>query len=219
MFRSIMKCVVVSAALGLAACSPGGATSDKRELAQEIGPNTYRNGDAGLTITAPEGWHIADNALTQKIKDIGREVTTSNMSAKERAAVTASMAKTATLFTFFKHTPGPDVQDNPAIMGVMENIGLQPGIKSGKDYFAQARKLLEQSSVPIKISDSYSTHRIGGQQFDRMDVKLGEPGLEVSQRYFAARHNNSVVLFVQTWKSSEDLATLDKVLASVKLDW
>jgi hypothetical protein len=36
---------------------------------------------------------------------------------------------------------------------------------------------------------------------------------------YAARHGNQVVAIIQSYKTDEELAALDKVLDSIKLDW
>jgi hypothetical protein len=220
MLKTVLTYLAVSVALGAAACSPKPAAEGaKPELAEKVSPNTYRNGAVGLTVTAPEGWYVADSAFTEKLMDVGKQVSTSSMDAREKAQVDASLARSANIFTFFQHPPGPAMEANAGIMALTENIGAMPGITKGRDYFFHARKVLQQAGVPTKIAEGYSSRKIGGQEFDRMDVLMGAPEIAVSQRYFAARHNDYVMVIIQSYKSDEELAALDKVLDSIKLDW
>ena len=219
MLKTGLTYLAVSVALAAAACSPKTAEGAKAEIAEQVSPNTYRNTSVGLTVTAPDGWYVADSAFTEKLMDTGKQVSTSGMDAREKAQVDASLSRSANIFTFFQHAPDKAVEANPGVMGLTENIGLMPSIKRGRDYFAQARVMLENSGVPSRISADYSTRKIGGQQFDRMDVLMGPPEIAVSQRYFAARHDNYVLVIIQSYKTDEELAVLDKVLDSIKLNW
>jgi len=60
---------------------------------------------------------------------------------------------------------------------------------------------------------------IDGHSFERMDLEMGAAGASVTQRYFAARHGVEMVAFIQSYRTEEELALLDKVLDSIKLDW
>lgn len=211
----------------LAACGPDGtspaetakAGSEKPGAATAIGKDTYQNKMLGLTITAPEGWYVAPSDMMEKMMAAGTDLTTSNMDAVTKAAVQGSVQRTASIFTFAAHEPGSTVDYTAAIMGVTEDISIMPGIKRGSDYFFHARKMMEQSAVPTQIAPDYSTRRIGGQEFDRMDVEMGDPGMTVTQRYFAARHGDLIFAIIQSYRTPEELAVLDKVLDSIKLDW
>ena len=221
--------IVVAMAGALAACGPGGSapSSDsstsvaaaKPDTATEIGPNTYRNKALGLTVTAPEGWYVAPSDVMEKMMAVGSDLTTSNMGQGAKAAVQSAMQRTASIFTFMEHPPGSPVPYMTGVMGMTEDVGMLPGIKRGSDYFFHARQLMEQSAVPTKVGDGYATRMIGGRQFDRMDVEMGDPDRMVKQRYFATRHGDVIFALIQSYRTNEDLAALDKVLDSIKLDW
>jgi hypothetical protein len=225
--RVTIKFAIAAAMAGaLAACGPTGsapeaakAGADKPGAATEIGDNTYQNKALGLTVTAPEGWYVAPSDVMEKLMTAGTELTTTNMNKTTKAAVQNSMQRTASIFTFTEQPPGAAVEYIAAVMGVTEDISMMPGIQRGSDYFFHARKVFEQSAVPTTIADDYKTRRIGGQEFDRMDVEMGPPGATVKQRYFAARHGGMVFALIQSYRTDEELATLDKVLDSIKLDW
>ena len=226
MKQTVKFAAMIALAGALAACGPSGTTpaaaksaAEKPGAATEIAKDTYQNKMLGLTITAPEGWYVAPSDMMEKMMSAGRELTTSNMDAGTKAAVQGSVQRTASIFTFAEHEPGSMVEYTVAVMGVTEDISIMPGIKRGSDYFFHARKMMEQSAVPTKIAPDYSTRRIGGQEFDRMDVEMGDPGMTVTQRYFAARHGDLIFAIIQSYRTPEELAVLDKVLDSIKLDW
>jgi hypothetical protein len=225
MRQPILKHLVALAALaGAAACGPlaptdGASAGGKSDLAAKVSPNTYRAEVIGLTVTAPDGWYVADSEVTKKLMDVGKEVSTSGMDARSKAAMSASLARTASIFTFFQHPPGAAVDSNAGVTALTENVAIAPGIKTGQDYFFHARQLMGQSGMPTKVAEGYKARQIGGQRFDRMDVEAETPNGAVLQRYFAARHREVVLVIIQSYKTEAELATLDKVLDSIKLDW
>jgi hypothetical protein len=194
-------------------------SSVQTTTSEAISKNTYSIAKYGLTVAAPDGWYVADSELMTKLMDSGTDVATSTMDARTKAAIDGSVARTTTLFTFMEAPPGSPREYIPAVMGVAEQVDMLPGISRGSDYFFHARKIFEQSAVPMAISDTYSERMIDGHSFDRMDLEMGPPGAGVTQRYFAARHGAEVVAIIQSYRTEEELAVLDKVLDSIKLDW
>lgn len=230
MSRTLASAVALLA-VTLAGCGPSSSpdtkpvadssasSSQTARAPEEVGKNTYRIAAYGITVTAPEGWYVADSDLMNKIMDVGLDVTKSNMDAGSKAMIDSAMQRGGPLFTFTEFPPGAPRDANAMIMGVSEDVSSGPGIVRGTDYFFHTRRLLAQSPVPTTISDTYSEKLIDGELFDRMDLMIGPPGQEISQRMFAARHGDHMVLFALTYKTDEQLATLDEALNSIKLDW
>ena len=217
MIRSAMMALALGAAMaGAAACSPGGATE---VAAEKVSENTYVTKQFGMTAAAPEGWYVMDSEVTEKLMDLGKEITTADFDSRTKAAMESSMNRTTNIFGFLKYAPGAPRDDGAAIMALAEDVSIAPGIERGSDYFFHMRKLLEQPGSNTQINGDYTTVDIGGHSFDRMDVTMTTMGVPVQQRYFAARHGKHVIAFIQSYVTDEDLATLDGVLKSVKLDW
>jgi hypothetical protein len=188
-------------------------------LAQKLDENTYVNAQFALTVTAPEGWFVADSELTQGVMDAGKDLMTADTDARTKAMIEASLKRSRNIFAFMQHPPGAPVDSNASIMAVAENASFTPGIKTGRDYFFHMKKLMEQTSAAAEVVGEYKSRKIGGQSFDRMDLKMTVMGQPVLQRVYAARHDEWVVILIQAYQTDEQLAELDKVLDSVKLDW
>jgi hypothetical protein len=230
MIRSVLLCLAVSVALGAAACSPG-ATADKDaveatgkagmkvDLAERVSSNTYRNTAFGITVTAPDGWYVPDNEMTRKIMEAGADIVTADQKGAAKAAMDASVARTVSIFSFLKHEPGSPQSDDAGIAAVAEDVSIVPSVTRGRDYFFHAKNALKATSVVFEETAPYSTRKIGGQDFDRMDLKLTVMGNTAMQRYFAAKRGKHMILFIQSYTNEADLPVLDKVLDSIKLDW
>lgn len=224
MVKSILTCAVLCAAMLATGCNrdasaDGGVEKVTGSVAEKVSENTYANKQFGLTVTAPDGWFVADSELTEKVMDAGKEIITSDQDARTKAMMDASLKRARTLFAFLEHPPGAPVDSNASIMGVAENVSFTPGIKTGQDYFFHMRRLLKQTNAPSEVIGDYKTRKIGGQMFDRMDMKQTVMGQELLQRVYAARHDDWIVVIVQSYRTDEQVAALDNVLDGMKLDW
>lgn len=193
---------------------------DQTPLTEKIGENTYRIDLLGITVDAPAGWYVVDSELMSKLMDEGAKVSGANLDAGTKAAVDGSMARTATLFTFLEVPPGTPREYIPAIFGIAEDVSIMPGVTSGRDYFFHAKKIMAQSTIQMITSDVIGGRMIGGHSFDRMDVQVSAPGgMTVNQRFYATRRDDHVISIIQSYVTDEELAQLDAVLDSIKLDW
>jgi hypothetical protein len=222
MFKSILTCTVLCAAMLAAGCNrdatAGGVEEAAGGLAEKVSENAYRNAAFGLTVTAPDSWSVMDNQQTKRLMDVGTDVATAGND-RLKAVAEASKQGTTNIFTFFKHPLGTPVEFNPSVMGVAENLMLAPGVKTGRDYFFHARKLMEQSSMPVEFVGDYTTAKIGGQAFDRMNVRMDVNGVSVNQSYYAARHDNFVVVIIQSYQTDAEREETMAVVDTIKLDW
>ena len=215
MIKSILTCAALCAAMLATGCNRDAGASG---VAEKVSENTYRNAAFGLTVTAPDTWFVMDNQQTEKLMEAGTDMATAGND-KLKAIADASKQATSNIFTFFKHPVGTPVEFNPSVIGVAENLMMAPGVKTGRDYFFHARKLMEQSSVPIEILGDYTTTKIGGQAFDRMDVRMNANGVSVNQSYYAARHDNFVVVIIQSYQNDAERKETMSVIETIRLDW
>ena len=224
--------IIATLAGALTACGPndGTPTNVPAQAAAEVGAkvpgvamqtgaNTYQNTEIGLTITAPEGWYVADSATMRSVMKRGAEALTSNMSAADKAGAEVSVNRTGTIFSFSNVPPGAPGGSSAQLMGLTEDVRLTPGIRRGSDYLVHVRKSMMTSAMQPKFEDGYVTRKIDGQDFDRMDVSAESGGRHFMQRYLAAPHAGMVFTIIQTYEDEQGLAALDKVLDGIKLDW
>jgi hypothetical protein len=210
------------ALLAVAGCDVGGIVKGSGKGSAEgvkaAGKNDYFNKAFGLTVTAPEGWFVADNDQTKKLMDSGVDLAAVGND-KLKAIAQASQGNALNIFAFFAHPPGAPVPTNPSVLGVAEDVSAAPGVTNGKDYFFHVRAMMAQSTMAPTFEDGYKTRTIGGQAFDEMDGHMDLNGISVKQSYFAAKHGNNVVSIVQSWVSDDEHKATNTVIDSIKLDW
>jgi hypothetical protein len=231
MLKSILTCAILFAAVLATACNRDASAVDEAKngsssgpkaaesVTEKVGDNIYANQQFGLTVSAPEGWFVANAEITQNAMDAGVDIMAAEQDARTKAMMGAALKRTRNLFTFTEHPPGAPVDSSASIMAIAENVAFMPGIKNGQDYFFHTKKLFEQINAPVEIVGGYTARKIGGQMFDRMDLKMTIMGQSIQQRMYAARHGEWIVGIVSAYQTDQQLAELDKILDSIKLDW
>lgn len=225
MLQSTLRCITTCVAVVVAAsCGPVSSgtvvepASGGGDLAQKVSENTYVNKTFGLTATAPDGWFVADNALNEKLMDVGLDIATAGND-QMKAIADVARKSSSNIFTFSKNPPGAPVEFNPVVMAFAENVSSAPGIRTGKDYFFHVKRALEQSAIDTEVVDGFRTRKIGGQDFDQMDMRMTMNGIAIEQSLYAARHGDHVVSITQAYHNDADRSETAAVIDSIKLDW
>lgn len=231
MLRSMLLALSFGAAsLALSACgeSTSGPSAGTENLAtktpEAANPNTYVAAKYGITATAPDGWFVMDSDVTKKLMDVGRDTATANVSAEEKAAFDASMARSENIFGFLESDPNTSAEGGAGILALAEDVSSAPEVTNGRDYFAHLRAAFEQTGANATIDPNYTTVQIDGHTFDRMNMVMHGAGpdgapIQITQRYLAAKRDNSMIVIIQSYMSDSDIPALDGVVNSMKLDW
>ena len=180
--------------------------------------NQYINSFFDVKMTVPAGWIIQTKEQMDNLSKVGKELVTGDNS-KMKAALKASEINTANLLSVFQYEVGSAVDYNPSLMLIAENIKHAPGIKTGKDYLFQTRKLLEQSQLKYDRLDTESTKEvINGMEFYKMNAEINYMGLTIKQIYYTTILNgfsfNVILSFINDQQKSE----LAEALNSMKFN-
>lgn len=218
-FEDIRLIITIILAILVFGCGETGETrAISPEGATESAPNEFKSRFLDLTVTKPADWYALTTTEQAALQEVGTDLLVSDNADLKRLAK-ASAKKTITLFNFFMHEPGSPVAINPAVMGLTENVSALPGIKSGADYFFFAKKLMTQSGLEYSFADSYKQRTIGGVVFDEMDVTIAFNGAEIHQAYYAARHGDYVVVFIESYGAPEYRDETSSVIDTIGFDW
>jgi len=210
---------VALAAVSVLLCATGCDGYSGLGFANETAKNTYHNDLYRLTVVAPDGWYVMNAAETRAMQDVGAKTAAGKDQELKAALAAKNAGADGAIFSFFRSQPGTVSAFNPSVAAAAESLALAPGVKTGRDYFDQMKELMMQSAVVFDIQDGYGTRTIGGQSFDRMDLKITVNGITARQSYYAALYRNSAITIIQSYDTDKDKAETDKVIDSVKLDW
>jgi hypothetical protein len=216
MLRSAVKLALVCVALlAAASCDRGEGSAG---LAKPAGESADHSDTFGLIVSPPPGWYVMNYDQTKKMMDVGVDIVTAGNDQMKALAEPAKKS-ISNIFAFFKSPPGAPVEFNPAVMAVAENVSLAPGIRTGRDYFFHAKRTLEQSAINTEIVNDSTMRKIGGQEFDQMDIWMTMNGVTLEQSLYAARHGDDIILITQLYHNDAEREETSAIIDSIKLDW
>jgi hypothetical protein len=178
--------------------------------------SVYQNDYLGLAVTLPKDWSVQDQESKQRLTAAGSAALAGD-DKHLQATLKAGELKIVNLFMVFKFPLGTPGSFNPAIIGMAERVRRQPGIKSGKDYLFQARKTFESGQLQVSFPKEIYTARLGGVDFDVMDMEMVIRGVTVKETQYAAIRKGYALSFAITYQNADQEAFERKVLDTVTL--
>ncbi len=176
--------------------------------------SVYRNEYFGFSATFPKDWSVQDQTAQRRLMKRGTQLIAGD-DANLKAMVKASELQTVNLFAVFEHPVGSPVESNPNILSLAEQVRDMPGIKRGKDYFFQVRKMLEAGQMQVEFPKDYYSERLGGVEFDVMELEIPVRGKTIKQKYYAAIQKGYALSFIISFSTDDEAAALQKILDSI----
>jgi len=177
----------------------------------EVKNSVYENAYFGLKLPLPADWSVQDEAMRQRLADMGNKaIAGSDQNLK--ATLKASEQSSVNLLAAFQHPVGSPVPFNPNFVGVAEKVGHMPGIKRGKDYQYQMKKLMEMGQIKMNFAEETTTEKLGGVDFDVLSVTLPLGRTSVRQKYYTTIMKGYALSFVVTFSTDEEEGMLAKIM-------
>ncbi|MFL9844917.1 hypothetical protein [Flavobacterium rhizosphaerae] len=216
--------LIVIAVVLMSACCTGckkenAINTEKFDYGSIKDSTIYVNKFFDFSIEIPKGWDIQTADETAVLMESGKEIV-SGENKKLKESIEKSEINTANLLTAFEYDPATNTQTyNPSIMILAENVQNFNHIKSGSDYLNDAKKILSQSNISLKISPTYRHETIAGFDFDIMDAHNNYKGINISQQYYATVKNGfafCMVLSCNNQKQKQKLMNAISTIGSYK---
>ncbi|MCX6237351.1 MAG: hypothetical protein NTY07_07300 [Bacteroidia bacterium] len=183
----------------------------------KIENNKYINNYFGCEISIPKEWVIQTKEQMDKLSKKGSDLLAGDNS-NTKALLKASEVKTANLLGVFKYERGAAVDFNPNFMIIAENISDYPGIKSGRDYLFQTRKLLDQSQFKYDFLDSvFKKEKINNIEFYSMNAFVKNMNTEIKQIYFSTIIKGFSFDIILTYNNELQKQELISVIKTLKI--
>ena len=179
--------------------------------------SVYHNNFFALNVPFPKDWSVQDQTEQQRLAKLGGKLISGD-DKNLQAEMKIGELQTVNLFAVFEHPPGSPVDFNPSILSVAENVRHAPGIKRGKDYHFQAKKVLEGGQLDISFPKDIYTQQLGGVDFDVMEAQIRSRGVVVKQKYYATIMKGYALCMVTSYATDEQEASLQKILSGVTFD-
>jgi len=208
--RSQMICILL--AVCSSAYSQGGVPSLD---AGTVKDSTYTNAFFAMQLRIPNGWQVQDNEATRALLERGRTFVAGD-DKNLNAILDASVQKSLTLLTVFKHPPGSPVDFNPSFMCVVERIPGLPGIKKGSDYLFHVRKALSSAKLQPTFEKDIYDAPVGGLEFGILETAVVIGKTTVRQKYYTTILKGYALSFISSYASDEELQTQNEITQSIK---
>ena len=176
--------------------------------------SVYRNEYFGFSVTLPKDWSVQDQQAQRRLMKKGAQLVAGD-DQNLKAMVKASELQTVNLFAVFEHPVGSPVAYNPSIMAMAEIVRELPGIKRGKDYLFQARQVLEAGQIQVSFPKDYYSERLGGIEFDVMELEISVRGKTIKQKYYATIQKGYALCFIVSFTNDDEAASLQRILNSI----
>jgi hypothetical protein len=182
-----------------------------------INNSVYHNNFFGLNVPLPKEWSLQDQTEQRRLMKAGAKLVSGDDKNME-AMVKASELQSVNLFAIFEHPVGSPVPYNPSVISIAESVQHAPGIKSGRDYHYQAKKVLEGGQLEVSFPKDIYTQQLGGVDFDVMETQIKARGLVIRQKYYATIIKGYALCMVTSFTSDEEDASLQKILTGLSFD-
>jgi hypothetical protein len=176
----------------------------------------YSNTYFKFEMSVPPDWVIQTKEQTDALMKKGEELIAGD-NQNLKSALKASEVNVANLLYASQYEKGAAVEYNPSMLMNAENVRDSPGIKSGKDYLFQARRILEQSQMKYDhIDKEFSKETIGGIDFYKMNAEITYLGLSIRQIYYCSIRYGFSLNIIISFVNDEQKSELSKSIQSIK---
>ncbi len=177
--------------------------------------NVYSNTYFEFEMDVPEQWIVQSKEQNEELMEMGKDMIAGDDKSM-KATLNASDVNIANLLTVFKYELGSPVDYNPSYMFVAENVMKAPGVKTGSDYFFNARKIIEQSQTPYKhIDEEYTIQNLGGKDFYVMNTEIEYLGISIYQTYYSRVDNGFALNLIISYSTDDEKDELEKIVHSI----
>ncbi len=179
--------------------------------------NIYTNSFFNLNMTLPTDWVVQTKEQNDQLMKLGQEML-ANDNENLKAAIKASEINTANLLTIFEHEVGSVVEYNPSMVLIVENLRFSPGIKSGKDYLTQSKKVLKQTQIKYNNIDDtkFEKVNVNKQDFYLMNLSLNHLNMNIKQGYYSILKNGFSINVIISYVTEKQKQELEKILNTLK---
>ena len=189
---------------------------EKSALTHSADGVTYINDYLGLQISKPEGWYAQPPEETLKMTQQGMNVMAGDDKSM-KAMLAASLKSSLPVFGFFDAPPGTPGKNVISLVGMAENIGALPGIKSGCDYLSHVRQMLAQSAPQYSVREGCGKQTVNGAPLGVLVATTRVGNFTITQNYMACVKGEHAIGLVGSSFDAAGAAKIDAALQTLKL--
>lgn len=178
---------------------------------------TYSNEYFKMTLEVPESWSVLNEDEKKELMDKGMELVAGDDKDFEKQ-LKNSEYRSVYLISAYKHPLNTQVDFNPNIMSIAEKISFYQGVKDGKEYLEESKKLLEKTEVPYKFEKDIYSEKVGDKDFYVMETFIEVGDMKITQEYYSRIDKGYALNFILSYSSEDDKKAVEDILATVKFN-
>jgi hypothetical protein len=176
----------------------------------------YRNSFFDFEMTLPTDWFVQDKEVVDKISDKGKDMISGD-NAQMKSVLDASDVRTANLLTVYQFELGSNVDFNPSVIVISENVKQLPSIRSGSDYLFASQQLLAQSQVKYdEIDEDFEKQKIYGIDFYTMNASITYKNQKIRQVFYSRVTKGFAFNVIISYVTKEQKKQLLAILSTMK---
>ena len=176
--------------------------------------SNYSNKYFGFSIKIPNKWMIQDNKTKKELMKLGKDML-GKQDKDLKKMLDISDLRTVNLLTVFKYPIGTPLKFNPSIIVMAEKNHALFGVKTGKQYLENIKKILTMGKMGYQFKKEITTKSFNGVKFDILEADIDQMGIQLKQQYFAVILKDYILGIVITYNSPEDFKILNQTINSI----
>lgn len=179
--------------------------------------NRYTNAYFNLSLDIPKNWFIKSQDENDSLMRKGFKTSLGDNEKEIQKKMEEVKNTSATLFTAFKYEPGTNLVYNTNVMLLVEHIGTNLLVSSGKDYLDASKAQLKANNIKCTFLDQhYPTIKLGDRDFSMMRLKIANDNSVIFQNYYVDIINGYAVIFITSWDTTAQTNELQSFLGSIR---
>jgi hypothetical protein len=180
----------------------------------KISGAVYSNEFFKIQLNIPAGWSVNGEAAKERVLKAGRDLLKPE-DEKTQQGLDESRKRTTQLLIVSKYPMG-SAGMNSSFSCVSEQLPPAAQVNTGRDYLTEMSRLFKSSTIPVTVEGGLRTEKLGGVEFDVLDISFQSPNGKIPQRYYAVVSKGYALVFIVTLFNEADRKTTDEILGSIK---
>lgn len=177
----------------------------------------YSNEYFNMTLEVPESWSLLNKDEKKELMDKGMELVAGDDKNFEKQ-LKNSEYRSVYLISAYKHPLNTQVDFNPNFMSIAEKISFYQGVKDGKKYLEESKKLLEKTEVPYKFEKDIYSEKVGDKDFYVMETFIEVGDIKITQEYYSRIDKGYALNFILSYSGEDDKKAVKDILGTVKFN-
>ncbi len=182
----------------------------------KIEDGKYTNEYFEFEIPIPDKWIVQSRDQVKQIQKEGEDSIT-KINKELAIKVKESDISSAILLTVFKYRTDTTVNEfNPSFTILVENLGDTSRIKTGVEYLAHAKAMMQESGISYNFPSGFYSETLGNKVFSGMDISMNLKGADAEQSYYSAIDKSFAISIIISFVGDKQKEELKNIINGIR---